>query len=332
MLGCTRLRPPLNGLLLRSIIVILLGLQFGVDIACAAPVIRTVSTRGVDVGDCVADPCRTIQFAIDTAADGDTIRVLPGSYNELLTISSRNSLLIDGVRASVTVIEGSHSSSQIRIENSTNIEIRNLSIRAGGDRRQNEGGGVQLLGSSAQLHNLILAENEAVNGGAVAVDVESVGKIVNCLIIENDAANGAGAILVGIGSSADIESSTIANNSATFLSGGAINQGMLVVSNSIFWGNSLSQISTNVPGVTNVRFSDIQGGHDGVGNIDEDPMFVDEQAGNYRLDSSSPAIDAGTNAGAPATDLDGRPRPLDGNRDGLRIVDMGAFEFRGGRR
>jgi hypothetical protein len=83
--------------------------------------------------------------------------------------------------------------------------------------------------------------------------------------------------------------------------------------------------------VTNVRFSDIRDGHDGAGNIDEDPMFVDERAGNYRLNSSSPAIDAGTNAGAPASDLDGRPRPLDGNRDGLRIVDMGAFEFRRGR-
>jgi hypothetical protein len=170
MLGCTHLRRPLNGLLLRSIVVILLVLQFGVDIAYAGPVIRTVSSGGQDFGDCVAGPCRTIQFAIDTAADGDTIRVLPGSYNELLSISSRNSLLIDGVRASETIIEGSHSFSQVRIEDSTNIEIRNLSIRNGGDREHNEGGGVQVLGSSAQLHNLILAENQAVNGGAVAVD------------------------------------------------------------------------------------------------------------------------------------------------------------------
>jgi hypothetical protein len=314
-------RPLLNGLLFRSSVVALLVLQFGVNIAYAGPVIRTVSTKGADSGDCVADACRTIQFAVDTAADGDTIQVLPGTYNELLRISVRNSLLIDGVRASETIIEGNHSFSQVRIEDSTNIEIRNLSIRNGGDRRFNEGGGVQALRSNAQLHNLILAENEAVNGGAVAVDVGSVVDIVNCLIIENDAANGAGAILVGLESSVNIESSTIANNSATFRSGGASNQGMLVVSNSIFWRNNLSQISTDVPGVTNVRFSDIQDGHDGVGNIDEDPMFGNGQAGSYRLDSSSSAIDAGTNAGAPATDLDGRARPLDGNRDGLRIVE-----------
>jgi hypothetical protein len=60
MLGCTRLRPLLNGLLLRSIVVALLVLQFGVNIAYADPVIRTVSTKGVDSGDCIADACRTI--------------------------------------------------------------------------------------------------------------------------------------------------------------------------------------------------------------------------------------------------------------------------------
>ena len=44
--------------------------------------------------------------------------------------------------------------------------------------------------------------------------------------------------------------------------------------------------------------------------------------------SSSPAIDTGTNAGAPPFDLDGRRRPLDGDGDGMPITDMGAFEFK----
>jgi hypothetical protein len=79
--------------------------------------------------------------------------------------------------------------------------------------------------------------------------------------------------------------------------------------------------------MTSVRFSDIDGGHVGVGNIDADPRFVDEQTDNYRLSSASPAIDAGTNAGAPDVDLDGRRRPRDGDADRMRIVDMGAFEF-----
>ena len=134
------------------------------------------------------------------------------------------------------------------------------------------------------------------------------------------------------GSIAEIESSTIANNEASEFAGGAINAATLTVSNSIFWNNTvndeLSQIFTHPFKTTStiVRFSDIDGGHDGVGNIDEDPMFWNEQADDYRLRSSSPAIDAGTNAGASGFDLDGRPKPLDADRDSMFIVDMGAFE------
>jgi hypothetical protein len=67
----------------------------------------------------------------------------------------------------------------------------------------------------------------------------------------------------------------------------------------------------------------------GVGNITNEPAFVNPAAGNYRLPADSPCIDAGTNLSASITnDLDGRPRPLDGNGDGLAAFDMGAYEYR----
>ena len=40
----------------------------------------------------------------------------------------------------------------------------------------------------------------------------------------------------------------------------------------------------------------------------------------------SPAIDAGTNIGAPTTDQRGIVRPQDGNANGMAIADVGAFE------
>jgi PKD repeat protein len=61
----------------------------------------------------------------------------------------------------------------------------------------------------------------------------------------------------------------------------------------------------------------------GDGNLCRDPLFVAPAwgtRGDYRLRAESPAIDAGTSAGAPTTDIDWRPRP---RGDG---TDMGAYE------
>jgi hypothetical protein len=62
------------------------------------------------------------------------------------------------------------------------------------------------------------------------------------------------------------------------------------------------------------------------GNISADPLFIDPAAGDFHVRGSSPVVDAGLNAGAPATDIDGDLRPLDGNGDGVPVVDIGADE------
>lgn len=60
----------------------------------------------------------------------------------------------------------------------------------------------------------------------------------------------------------------------------------------------------------------------GLGNINNEPRFVDQGSGNLRLQSNSPCIDVGLNASAAGpVDLDGNPRIVGGT------VDLGAYEF-----
>ena len=65
----------------------------------------------------------------------------------------------------------------------------------------------------------------------------------------------------------------------------------------------------------------------GTNYVIDDPLLVDPASGDFHLREGSPAIDAGTNEGAPEVDFDGNPRPLDGNSDGMAVVDIGADEF-----
>ena len=62
----------------------------------------------------------------------------------------------------------------------------------------------------------------------------------------------------------------------------------------------------------------------GAGNFTNAPNFVNEAAGNFRLQTNSPCINAGNNAYVTSsTDLDGRPRIVGGT------VDLGTYEFQG---
>lgn len=58
------------------------------------------------------------------------------------------------------------------------------------------------------------------------------------------------------------------------------------------------------------------------------PVFVDPDAGDYRLEPWSPCIDTGMDAsGMVDDDFDGVMRPIDGDKDETAQYDIGAFEY-----
>lgn len=62
-------------------------------------------------------------------------------------------------------------------------------------------------------------------------------------------------------------------------------------------------------------------------DISIDPKFVDKANGDYHLLYNSPCIDTGVAVSFAPLDIDGNPRPIDGNADGITNIDIGCYEY-----
>jgi hypothetical protein len=302
------------------------------------------NTTGVEDGT-REHPFNTLSEGIAKARGGDGVGLAPGVYAETFGPTLRPNYVINGLKdfrvvgmgPSKTTIRGDHSFSLIRVQDGSTAFIKGLTIERGGHINHSEGGGIQVLGYPAPvtltLQNVILQDNEAVNGGGISAEGSATVRLINVLVANNRAQNGCGGVyLAGANGNVRgiIKNSTITANAASFLAGGvcASNGAGLNLVNSIVWNNSLAEIAQPQGGIVSVSYSDVgERTYSGPGNISASPRFVDPWNRDYRIGSTSPAIDAGTNTGAPRTDIRGITRPLDGNGDGTAITDMGAYEF-----
>ncbi|NLX15002.1 MAG: hypothetical protein GXY44_15315 [Phycisphaerales bacterium] len=195
------------------------------------------------------------------------------------------------------------------------------------------GGGIYCgYDCSPTFYNCQITSNISSNiGGGAYLSSLGVPRFYNCLFAMNESGSTGGA-LTTFCISPEFVNCTVVNNQAVTC--GGIYSGYnshVKISNSILWSNSGEQIS----GTATVRYSCIQGGRRGVGNISSDPLFVDDDS-DWVLRTNSPCIDAGDNAAVPEgimTDLAGNPRFIDEPNTpntgiGLPpIVDMGAYEY-----
>ena len=191
----------------------------------------------------------------------------------------------------------------------------------------NGGGGMyNYANSSPTTISCIFSDNPANWGGGMHNKSASSPMVTNC-IFHNNTATSWGGGMNNDESSPIITNCTFSNNVASTGGSGMSNGGSSpTVTNCILWNNG-DEIVNDVTSTPLVTYCDIQGGYSGVGNINAYPMFVNPTGGNFHLISSSPCIDAGINVGAPTDDIEGTPRPIDGDGDSTATTDMGAYEY-----
>ncbi len=192
--------------------------------------------------------------------------------------------------------------------------------------------------SAATLINCIFSGNVAADGGGL-YNRTSATTVMNCVFSGNSATNKGGAMYNWPGSHSTVTNCTFSGNSAASDGGAMYAWGNTrpVVTNCIFWINVPQAVFDF--GNTTITYSNVEGGGPGVGNIDGDPLFVDidgaddvlgTEDDNVRLSLGSPCVDSGDNDALPSsitTDVNGNDRYVDGDLDGLAVIDMGAYEL-----
>ena len=303
---------------------------------------------------------QTIQEAVDaTTGPGALVLVTNGVYatgGRAVHGTMTNRVAVDKaitVRSvngpGVTVIQGyqvpgtTNGNGAIRCVHLTNgavlsgFTLTQGATRAAGDSvLEQSGGGVWCESPDALLTNCL------VRGNAAMADAGGVcrGRLDRCLVTDNSAGRFGGGAAGGV-----LNNCVLARNLAGW-DGGAIFGGLLTnctlvanwtkgvgggamngtLRNCIVYYNTADSLS---PGSSNTWCCDLVAscttpGSILWGNLTNEPRFVDWPNGNFRLQSNSPCLNAGSNALASGTaDLDGRLRVVGGT------VDMGAYEFQG---
>jgi len=275
-----------------------------------------------------AGPDETIIAGWDTITKSDS---------RLSVVTFQNKEGPDTVLSGFTIQEGSDGGIYCSESGPTLENLRIVSNSAG------SGGGIFCDdGASPHIRNSFISDNSAVSniGGGIFCTDGASPLLENVVIAKNYALNNGGGIWCGDNSAPVLINVTIADNTAG-LHGSAIFLGDnsdLTLTNAIVRNNSIHigkhYYGNNAAGTATISYSDIQGGRDSIegavrwgdGNIDADPLFRDEENGNYHLSKCSPCIGSGTLENTPDTDIEGNPGPGPGDVSASPVPDMGAYE------
>jgi len=217
---------------------------------------------------------------------------------------------------------------------SSNLVISNCIFR---NNSGTYGGGIfQDKNTTSSISNCYFnGNNVSQTGGGIYIWANSNATITNC-VINNNLANAGGGLFIGEQAlNVDVINCTIVNNSASTSAGSIYMVDNNTPSNKpeflncIIWGSSSSIIyESQTPQASDFVNCAIQDPVSGsttscitldASNTDPaGPNFTDPATSDYSITVISPCRDAGTNSGAPATDILGNSR--------INTTDIGAYE------
>ena len=288
-----------------------------------------------------ADPFCGIQDAVNASGNNDTVLVRAGLYVENLVVADKAITLksVDGPWTTIV---------QSAVPGKSVIEIRNLPAPfgrvegftfRGGDSLL--GGGMIMIHTQATIDRCVFRDNVAFRGGGF-FNFGSFPVITNSLFVDNAADDKGGAFYNDHGFGTLINCTVVRNN-AVNTCGGLFLSSTSLVRNTVVWDNAdpagtgeSAQIFFPPAETLDITHSCVAGlsRFAGPGNIGADPLFIDPDVDDLRLNTGSPCIDAGNNASNMLSlDLEGGARRVDDaatvdTGSGVApIIDMGAFEF-----
>jgi predicted outer membrane repeat protein len=146
----------------------------------AVPGVARAATITVD--DSGGQDYTRIQSAVDAASNGDTIRVLAGSYSETVSIDGMNLTLTGSGSGSVEVTAGG-SGAALAIDGGGTVVVSGLTLTAG-ER------GLTVRQSTASFDDLVIEGNStAGNGGGVGIFEGAEVTMIDCVVTSNEASS-----------------------------------------------------------------------------------------------------------------------------------------------